>query len=69
MEVIDTIAAGDSFNAGLLFDLDKQKMLDQEKLASIDKSTLQKTLAFANQIASFTVTQKGANPPWIDELK
>ena len=44
-------------------------MLDRKKLASIDTSTLQKTLAFANQIASFTVTQKGANPPWIDELK
>jgi len=24
---------------------------------------------FANQIARFTVTQKGANPPWLDELK
>ena len=69
VKVIDTIAAGDSFNAGLLLDLDKQKMLDQEKLVSIDKSTLQKTLTFANQIARFTVTQKGANPPWIDELK
>jgi len=69
VKVIDTIGAGDSFNAGLLFDLDKQKMLDQEKLVSIDKSTLQKTLTFANQIARFTVTQKGANPPWLDELK
>ena len=69
VKVIDTIAAGDSFNAGLLFDLDKQKMLDREKLATIDTSTLQKTLTFANQIARFTVTQKGANPPWLDELK
>jgi len=69
VKVIDTIAAGDSFNAGLLFDLDKQKMLDQEKLASIDTSTLKKALIFANQVASFTVTQKGANPPWLDELK
>ena len=69
VKVIDTIAAGDSFNAGFLFDLDKQKMLDRKKLASIDTSTLQKTLAFANQIARFTVTQKGANPPWLDELK
>ena len=69
VEVIDTIAAGDSFNAGFLFDLDKQKMLDQEKLASIDTSTLKKALIFANQVASFTVTQKGANPPWLDELK
>ena len=69
VKVIDTIGAGNSFNAGLLFHLDKQKMLDQEKLAAIDTPTLQKTLTFANQVASFTVTQKGANPPWLDELK
>ena len=69
VKVIDTIGAGDSFNAGFLFDLDKQKMLDQEKLASIDTSTLQKTLTFANQVASFMVTQKGANPPWLHQIK
>ena len=69
VKVIDTIGAGDSFNAGLLFDLDKQKMLVQEKLASIDTTALKETLTFANQVARFTVTQKGANPPWIDELK
>jgi fructokinase len=69
VKVIDTIAAGDSFNAGLLFDLNNQGILDRGKLATIDTSTLQKTLTFANQIARFTVTQKGANPPWIDELK
>jgi len=69
VKVIDTIAAGDSFNAGFLFDLDKQKMLDRKKLASISTSTLHKTLTFANKVARFTVTQKGANPPWLDELK
>ena len=68
VKVIDTIAAGDSFNAGFLFDLDKQKMLDREKLASIDTSTLKKALIFANQVASFTVTQKGANPPWLHQI-
>jgi len=69
VKIIDTIGAGDSFNAGLLFDLDKRGMLDREKLATIDTLRLQKTLTFANQVARFTVTQKGANPPWIDELK
>ena len=68
VKVIDTIAAGDSFNAGLLFHLDKQKILDQEKLASIGTSTLKKALTFAHQVASFTVTQKGANPPWLHQI-
>jgi len=52
-----------------LFELDKQKMLDQEKLVSIETSTLKKALTFANQVASFTVTQKGANPPWMYQIK
>ena len=69
VKAIDTIGAGDSFNAGLLFHLDKQKMLDREKLASIDRPALKKTLTFANQVASFTVTQKGANPPWLHQIK
>ena len=69
VKVIDTIAAGDSFNAGLLFELDKQKMLDHEKLANIETSVLIKALTFANQVASFTVTQKGANPPWMHQVK
>ena len=69
VKVIDTIGAGDSFNAGLLFHLDKQKMLDREKLASIGAPVLQKTLTFANQVASFTVTRKGANPPWLHQIK
>ena len=68
VKVIDTIGAGDSFNAGLLFHLDKQKMLDREKLASIGEPELQKTLTFANQVASFTVTRKGANPPWLHQI-
>ena len=69
VNVIDTIAAGDSFNAGLLYELDKQKMLDQEKLTNIETSAIKKVLAFGNQVASFTVTQKGANPPWMHQIK
>ena len=44
-------------------------MLDHEKLANIETSALIKALTFANQVASFTVTQKGANPPWMHQVK
>ena len=29
---------------------------------------LMKALTFANKVASITVTRKGANPPWHEEL-
>jgi len=41
----------------------------KEKLASIDTSTLKKALIFANKVASFTVTQNVANPPWLHQIK
>jgi sugar/nucleoside kinase (ribokinase family) len=34
----------------------------------MDGATFKKTLTFANQVASLTVTKKGANPPWLDEI-
>jgi sugar/nucleoside kinase (ribokinase family) len=29
---------------------------------------LEKALSFANKVASITVTRKGTNPPWHEEL-
>ncbi|MDC0430185.1 carbohydrate kinase [Candidatus Thioglobus sp.] len=68
VSVVDTISAGDSFNGGFLFSLDTQGLLSREKLDTMNKLMLQRTLTFANQVASFTVTKKGANPPWIYEI-
>ncbi len=69
VEVIDTIAAGDSFNAGFLFSLEQQGLLSRTKLDSMDESILKKTLTFANKVASLTATKKGANPPWINQVR
>ena len=68
VDVLDTIAAGDTFNAGFLLSLDKQGMLDTESLNSIGETQLKTALTFANKVASITVTKKGANPPWLEEL-
>ena len=68
VQVIDTIAAGDSFNGGFLFSLKQQGLLSRDKLDLMDEAALKKTLTFANQVASLTVTKKGANPPWLDEI-
>ena len=68
VEVVDTIAAGDSFNGGFLFSLDEQGLLDRGSLDNINSIQLKKTLSFANKVASITVTRKGANPPKLSEL-
>ena len=69
VDVVDTIAAGDAFNAGFLLSLDEQGLLDRESLDIISDTQLEKALTFANKVASFTITKKGANPPWLDEIQ
>jgi fructokinase len=68
VDVVDTIAAGDTFNAGFLLNLDEQDLLNRDSLNTINNDQLTKALSFANKVASITVTRKGANPPWHEEL-
>ena len=68
VDVVDTIAAGDTFNAGFLLSLDQQGLLNRGSLNAIKNNQLIKALNFANKVASITVTRKGANPPWHEEL-
>ena len=68
VDVVDTIAAGDTFNAGFLLNLDEQDLLDRDSLNTINNDQLTQALSFANKVASIAVTRKGANPPWHEEL-
>jgi fructokinase len=64
-KVIDTIGAGDSFNAGFLYYLDSKNHLQDKNL---DKGAIQDAVKFANKVARYTVSQKGANPPRLDQI-
>ncbi len=67
-EVVDTVGAGDSFNAGFLAGLRRQGVLAKPKLDSLARDALTASLELATEVAAFTVGQAGANPPWQNQL-
>lgn len=69
VEVADTIGAGDSFQAALLFALHKHKRLVRQQLKDISVDELRRALAFAANCAGLTCTRPGADPPWSHEIK
>ena len=68
VEVIDTVGAGDTFNAGILARLCELDLLSKEALKTISDADIASAMAFAAKIAAVTVSRKGANPPWRTEL-
>jgi fructokinase len=46
-----------------------QDLLDRDSLNTLTEMQLEKALSFANKVASITVTRKGANPPWLHQIK
>ncbi|MGY0574920.1 carbohydrate kinase family protein [Bradyrhizobium sp. RDM12] len=68
VEVADTIGAGDSFQAALLFALHKQGRLARPQLKDIGGNELRRALSFAANCAGLTCTRPGADPPWSHEV-
>lgn len=66
--VADTIGAGDSFQAALLFALHKQRRLARQQLKDISADELRRALSFAANCAGLTCTRPGADPPWSHEI-
>jgi len=66
--VVDTVGAGDTFNAGFLAALQKAGALSRPALATLREDVLRDALALGTRAAAITVSRAGANPPWMDEL-
>lgn len=66
--VVDTVGAGDTFNAGVLAALHQAGALTKAGVAALADATLDAALSLGNRAAAVTVSRAGANPPWSDEL-
>lgn len=66
--VIDTIGAGDAFNAGLLAWLHASDRLRRNRITALSRDELAEALRFAGRVAAITCTRAGADPPHRSDL-
>ena len=66
--VVDTVGAGDTFNAGLLASLHEQGLLTKTAVSHLSESAVRDALSLGVKAAAVTVSRAGANPPWRHEL-
>jgi fructokinase len=67
--VVDTVGAGDTFDAGVLASLKMQNLLTKQQVAKLSEEQIAKALALGARAAAVTVSRAGANPPWAKEIK
>jgi fructokinase len=68
VKVVDTIGAGDSFQAALLFALRAIGRIGRASLAQITPGELSRVLSFAADCAAFTCGRAGADPPCASDI-
>ena len=68
VEVVDTVGAGDTFDAGILASLKMNNLLTKEQVATLSESAVRDALALGAKAAAVTVSRAGANPPWSYEI-
>ncbi|MDA7967276.1 carbohydrate kinase [Ruegeria sp.] len=69
VQVVDTVGAGDTFNAGVLAALDAAGHLTKPALRALPPEALRAALTKGAEVAAITVSRAGANPPWAHELQ
>ena len=66
--VIDTVGAGDTFNAAFLTALSDSLTLTPRAIGLAEAETLHRAARFATRVATFSTTRPGANPPTRSEI-
>jgi fructokinase len=66
--VVDTVGAGDTFNAGVLASLHEQGLLTKSAVAALSEDAIAQALTLGARAAAVTVSRAGANPPWRHEI-
>ena len=67
-EIVDTVGAGDTFNAGVLAKMSELGQLHKSALVTLAPEVLSEALAYGARVAAVTVSRAGANPPWVEEI-
>jgi fructokinase len=68
VQVVDTVGAGDTFNAGILAALYEMGALTKQGVAALSPEQVRDALDLAIRAAAVTVSRAGANPPWRAEI-
>jgi fructokinase len=68
VDVVDTVGAGDTFNAGVLASLHDGNALTKARIADLSEAEIRSALELGVSVAAITVSRAGANPPWRHEL-
>jgi fructokinase len=68
VDMVDTVGAGDTFNAGFLAKLAELGVLSKQAIGTVQPDQIEQALTFGALVAGITVSRAGANPPWAHEL-
>lgn len=66
--VVDTVGAGDTFDAAVLASLHRQNRLSKAAIASLSPEAVEEALDLGVRAAAITVSRAGANPPFAHEI-
>lgn len=69
VDVVDTVGAGDTVNAGILSSLHTNGLLNKTAIANLNEEQVRSAVALGVRVAAITVSRAGANPPWNHEVE